>query len=53
MGVVSSRKLALACERHVAFRAIGGEDRPAFRTISDFRTLPLEAFQAVVVQVVR
>ena len=53
MGVFSSRKSALACERHVAFLAIGGEDRPDFRTISDLRTVPLEACQAVLVQVVR
>ena len=53
MGVFSSRKIALACERHVAFLAIVGEDRPDFRTISDFRKLPLEAFKVVFVQVVR
>lgn len=53
VGVFSSRKSALACERHVAFRAIVGENRPDFRTISDFRTLHLEACKAVFVQVVR
>jgi transposase len=53
VGVFSSRKLALACERNLAFMAIVGEERPDFRTISDFRKLHLEAFKAVFVQVVR
>lgn len=37
VGVCSSRKIALACERNLAFLAIVGSDRPDFRTISDFR----------------
>ena len=53
VGVFSSRKIALACERNLAFLAIVGEDRPDFRTISDFRKLHLEAFKVVFVQVVR
>lgn len=44
LGVRSSRKIALACERNLAFMAIVGVDRPDFRTISDFRKLHLEAF---------
>jgi transposase len=44
LGVRSSRKIALACERNLAFLAIVGLDRPDFRTISDFRKLHLEAF---------
>src|SRR5215467_13774496 len=52
-GVFSSRKIALACERNLAFLAIVGQDRPDFRTISDFRKLHLEAFKDVFVQVVR
>jgi transposase len=43
-GVRSSRKIARACERNLAFLAIVGSDRPDFRTISDFRKLHLEAF---------
>ena len=31
VGVFSSRKMALACERHLAFLAIVGNDRPDFR----------------------
>ena len=53
VGVFSSRKIALACERNLAFMAIVGEERPDFRTISDFRKLHLETFKAVFVQVVR
>ena len=37
VGVFSSRKIALACERNGAFLAIVGEERPDFRTISDVR----------------
>jgi transposase len=37
VGVFSSRKIAAACERNLAFLAIVGKDRPDFRTISDFR----------------
>ena len=53
VGVLSSRKIALACERNLAFIAIVGPERPDFRTISDFRKLHLEAFKDVFVQVVR
>src|SRR5436305_2233343 len=53
VGVFSSRKIAQACERNLAFVAIVGTDRPDFRTISDFRKLHLEAFKDVFVQVVR
>jgi transposase len=53
VGVFSSRKMALACERNLAFMAIVGQERPDFRTISDFRKLHLEAFKDVFVQVVR
>jgi transposase len=37
VGVFSSRKSALACERTLAFLAIVGPERPDFRTISDCR----------------
>ena len=53
VGVFSSRKIAQACERNLAFSAIVGEDRPDFRTISDFRKLHLAAFCDVFVQVLR
>ena len=53
VGVFSSRKIALACERNLAFLAIVGEERPDFRTISDFRKDHLAAFTDIFVQVVR
>src|SRR2546427_2440236 len=53
VGVFSSRKIAWACERNLAFLAIVGQDRPDFRTISDCRKLHLAAFKDVFVQVVR
>ena len=53
VGVFSSRKIAWACERHLAFMAIVGPERPDFRTISDVRTQHLEAVKEVCVQVVR
>jgi transposase len=53
VGVFSSRKIAQACERNLAFIAIVGENRPAFRTLSDFRKRHLEALCDVFVQVLR
>jgi transposase len=53
VGVFSSRKIALACERNLAFLAIVGTERPDLRTISDFRKQHLEAFKDVFVHVVR
>jgi transposase len=53
IGVFSSRKIALACERNLAFLAIVGEERPDFRTISLFRKNHLDAFADVFVQVLR
>jgi len=53
VGVFSSRKIAQACERNLAFIAIVGPDRPDFRTISDFRKLHLTAFCDVFVEVLR
>src|SRR5215470_11261313 len=53
VGVFSSRKMAQACERNLAFIAIVGTERPDFRTISDFRKLHLDAFRDVFVQVLR
>jgi transposase len=53
VGVFSSRKIAWACERNLAFMAMVGQERPDFRTISDFRKQHLEPFKEVFVQVVR
>jgi transposase len=51
VGVYSSRKIAKACERNLAFMAIVGDDRPDFRTISDFRKLHLDAFAELFIRV--
>ena len=53
VGVFSSRKIAQACERNLAFLALVGEDRPDFRTISDFRKLHLDALAGLFTQVLR
>jgi transposase len=53
IGVFSSRKIAAACERNLAFLAIVGFDQPDFRTISDFRKIHLGAFEDLFVEVLR
>jgi transposase len=53
VGVYSSRKIALACERNLAFLAIVGDDRPDFRTISAFRKEHLGLLADLFQQVLR
>jgi len=53
VGVLSSRKIAAACERNVAFMAIVGHQRPDFRTISDFREIHIEPLSELFVEVLR
>jgi len=53
VGLFSSRKIATACERNLAFLAIVGNDRPDFRTISDFRKLHLDALADLFNQVLK
>jgi len=53
VGVRSSRKIAAACERNLAFRAIVGNDRPDFRTISDFRKIHSAALRPLFLEVLR
>src|SRR5215831_14467863 len=53
VGVFSSRKIAAACERNLASLAIVGDQRPDFRTISDFRKLHLRRVQDLFVEVLR
>jgi transposase len=53
VGVCSSRKIAAACERNLAFRAIVGNDPPDFRTVSDFRKIHLAAFRPLFLEVLR
>jgi transposase len=53
VGVCSSRKIAAACERNLAFRAIVGDDPPDFRTVSDFRKIHQAAFRPLFLDVLR
>jgi len=53
VGVFSSRKIAAASERNLAFQAIVGSQRPDFRTISDFRKLHLQALADLFVQILQ
>src|SRR3954463_4489026 len=53
VGVCSSRKIAAACERNLAFRAIVGNDPPDFRTISDFRKIHTSALRPLFLEVLR
>ena len=53
IGVCSSRKIAAACERNLAFRAIVGKAPPDFRTISDFRKIHLAAMKPLFLEVLR
>jgi transposase len=53
VGVCSSRRVAAACERNLAFRAVVGNDPPDFRTISDFRKIHLAAFRLLFLEVLR
>lgn len=53
VGVFSSRRIAAACERNLAFLAIVGLDRPDFRTISEFRRVHLDVLAELFVQVLR
>jgi transposase len=47
IGVRSSRKIAGALERDVAFRYLAANQQPDFRTIADFRKKHLEAFETL------
>ena len=53
VGVPSSRKIELAIERNLAFRAIVGAERPDFRTISDFRKIHRSAMKPLFLEVLR
>jgi transposase len=53
VGVCSSRKIAAACERNLAFRALVGNEPPDFRTISAFRKIHQAAFRPLFLAVLR
>ena len=53
LGIRSRRKIAAACQRNRAVRAIVGHDRPDFRTISDFRKIHTAALKPLFLEVLR
>jgi transposase len=53
VGVFSSRKIAAACERNLAFLAIVGGERPDFRTISEFRKHHQAVMRPLFIEVLR
>jgi transposase len=52
-GVRSSRKIAQRLEEDVAFKVLAANNRPDFRTISDFRKIHLERLKKLFVEVLR
>jgi transposase len=52
-GVFSSRRIARKLEEDVAFRVVAADQRPDFRTISDFRKAHLRALSELFVQVLQ
>lgn len=53
VGVFSSRKIAAACERNLAFIAIVGSNPPNFRTICNFRKNHAGVFEALFIEVLK
>jgi len=53
IGVPSSRKIARRLEEDVAFRVLAANNRPDFRTISDFRKEHLKALEGLFLQVLK
>ena len=53
VGVPSSRKIAKRMEEDVAFRVLGANQRPDFRTIAGFRQTHLKTLAELFIQVLR
>jgi transposase len=53
VGVFSSRKIQNRLVEDVAFRVLAADNRPDFRTISDFRKIHHEALEGLFQQVLR
>ena len=53
VGVMSSRRIAKACETDLAFRVLSGGELPDFRTLADFRLRHLAAFGRLFEEVLR
>ena len=52
-GTPSSRRIAWLCERDIGYRVLTANQRPNFRTISEFRRIHLEALKELFVQVLQ
>jgi transposase len=53
VGVMSSRRIARACETDLAFRVLSGGELPDFRTLADFRLRHLGTFGLLFEEVLR
>ena len=53
VGTPSSRKIAKKLEEDIGFRIVGANQRPDFRTISEFRRIHLKALKKLFVQVLK
>ena len=53
IGVRSSRKIAQRLDEDIAFRMLAADNRPDFRTLSDFRKIHLTALEGLFAQVLR
>ncbi len=51
VGVRSSRTIARRIDEDVAFRVLAAENRPDYRTLSDFRKIHLKALEGLFEQV--
>jgi len=51
LGTPSSRRIAWLCERDAGYRIVAANERPNFRTISEFRRIHLKAIRKLFVQV--
>lgn len=52
-GMPGSRRIAKLCERDVGYRVITADQKPNFRTISEFRRIHLKALRGLFVQVLK
>jgi transposase len=53
LGTPSSRRIAWLCERDAGYRIVAANERPNFRTISEFRRIHLKALKGLFVQVLQ
>lgn len=53
VGTVSSRKIERACDEHLAFRVLTGNQQPDHSRISEFRRCNLDALKGLFIQILR